>query len=258
VIPRYEAVGYGGERAPSGTRSHPGSLSLMAFILAENPGTKNLGIYNDRPVRGGRSKSEHAVSRALDVGYTHRSQIQPVLDWCIMHANELGIQAVHDYANTHRVHGDRLGLTWGHGRGWHWGKIGSAGAHWIHIELHIDSSRDSKLLERIGHTSHHTVADHAHDHAHDHAEFSNLPSPTLVEGSHGHEVVLLQQVLIDFNAADPKHYPAIGPADGKFGSKTAAGLRTLQRVMGTKDDAIYGKHTAEKLEGLTRYLEAQR
>lgn len=40
---------------------------VLVFLFAQH-GATNLGIYNRRPVRGGRSWSLHAVGRAIDIG----------------------------------------------------------------------------------------------------------------------------------------------------------------------------------------------
>lgn len=46
----------------------PGARALMAWYLATYPDGRNDGIYNCRPVRGGRTWSTHAEGRADDLG----------------------------------------------------------------------------------------------------------------------------------------------------------------------------------------------
>lgn len=49
----------------------PGALALKDWIVANYPDLKSLGIYVNRPVRGGRTLSTHAEGRAIDIG-THK------------------------------------------------------------------------------------------------------------------------------------------------------------------------------------------
>jgi hypothetical protein len=46
----------------------PGALRLRDWLAANYPGGRNVGIYNCRPVRGGRNLSLHGEGRAVDWG----------------------------------------------------------------------------------------------------------------------------------------------------------------------------------------------
>lgn len=64
----------------------------MVFLF----GMKNLGIYANRPVRGGTGLSVHATGRACDLGGTPK-QIREAINFLYAFRDELGIEAIHDY-----------------------------------------------------------------------------------------------------------------------------------------------------------------
>lgn len=109
--------------------------NLMVFLF----GMKNLGIYANRPVRGGSGLSVHATGRACDLGGTDK-QIVEAINFLTANANRLSIEEIHDYGN--RVIPGR------HGAGWRCDRnawkaydkptIGSPGAAWVHYELAPD------------------------------------------------------------------------------------------------------------------------
>lgn len=76
----------------------PGAKALMAWALAYygRNGLKNLGIYNDRTVRGGSTKSLHAEGRALDLGVTPHgaSWGTGLAELLRARSGELGVQCV--------------------------------------------------------------------------------------------------------------------------------------------------------------------
>lgn len=141
---QYDPPGARGERIPTTPSQRPGMVALADHLMATWGGS-NLGIFSDRSIRGGSSTSLHAVSRAFDWGYTDRAAALRGADWLIENHEALGCQAIHDYADHH----DGLGRTWGHGRGWHYGHIGSLGGHWLHVELVVETAADPNILDRI-------------------------------------------------------------------------------------------------------------
>ena len=108
---------------------------LMCFLFGMN----NLGIYANRPVRGGKTLSVHATGRACDLGGTDK-QIIEAITFLTDFADRLGIEEIHDYGN--RVIPGR------HGAGYRCDRnawkaydkptIGSPGAAWVHYEIAPD------------------------------------------------------------------------------------------------------------------------
>jgi hypothetical protein len=76
----------------------PGARALMAWFLGNfaHQGGTNLGIYNNRTVRGGSTKSLHAEGRAVDLGINpHGAQYGTLLAERLRAlSGELGIQCI--------------------------------------------------------------------------------------------------------------------------------------------------------------------
>jgi len=115
--------------------ARPGTIRFqdyMRFLFQ----MKNLGIYANRPVRGGSGLSVHATGRACDLG-GGPNQIIAAITFLERHADQLGIEEIHDYGN--RVQPGQ------HGAGWRCDRhawkiydkptIGSPGAQWVHYEI---------------------------------------------------------------------------------------------------------------------------
>ena len=100
---------------------------------------KNLGIYANRPIRGGSSLSVHATGRACDLG-GGPNQIIAAIQFLERHADQLGIEEIHDYGNRYKP--GQYGAGWRCDR--HAWKIydkptiGSPGAAWVHYEISPD------------------------------------------------------------------------------------------------------------------------
>ena len=128
---------YTGNSDPaSGAR--PGTVRFqdyMKFLFQ----MKNLGIYANRPVRGGSSLSVHATGRACDLGGGD-GQIIAAIAFLERHADALGIEEIHDYGNRYK--------PGQHGAGWRCDRnawrvydkltIDSPGAAWVHYEISPD------------------------------------------------------------------------------------------------------------------------
>ena len=128
---------YTGNSDPaSGAR--PGTVRFqdyMKFLFQ----MKNLGIYANRPVRGGSSLSVHATGRACDLGGGDK-QIIAAITFLEAHADQLGVEEIHDYGNRYK--------PGKHGAGWRCDRnawkiydkptIGSPGAAWVHYEISPD------------------------------------------------------------------------------------------------------------------------
>lgn len=116
-------------KARAGTKKFQ---DYMVFLF----GMKNLGIYANRPVRGGSGLSVHATWRACDLGGNDK-QIVDAINFLESNADKLMIEEIHDYGN--RVKPGK------HGAGWRCDRnawkvydkptIGSPGAGWVHYEI---------------------------------------------------------------------------------------------------------------------------
>jgi len=106
---------------------------------------RNLGIYANRPIRGGTAWSSHAFGAAVDLGYTDRGVLEYViLPFLINNSAELGIQRIHDY---------KLKRYWQAGKGMI-NKSPGAGSEWIHVETYVDAWHDDRMIEaRLSTTS---------------------------------------------------------------------------------------------------------
>lgn len=118
--------------------ARPGTIRFqdyMRFLFQ----MKNLGIYANRPVRGGSGLSVHATGRACDLG-GGPNQIVAAIQFLERHADQLGIEEIHDYGNRYK--------PGQHGAGWRCDRnawkiydkptIGSPGAAWVHYEISPD------------------------------------------------------------------------------------------------------------------------
>lgn len=249
----YDAPGTHGEHVPT-SKPGPGMNGLMHYLLATYSGSTSLGCYNDRSVRGGTSTSVHAVSRAFDWHYSDRSQATAVMDRFTSGspalAEQIGIQAIHDY---HVRDQNGLGHTWGHGRGWHYGKIGP-GDLWLHVELTVAAAASPDLMKPLGYSA------PSHEPTHDappapiaaaHAEHvagdptgHQRPDLTL-NAPDTDQVREMQRLLIAAGAM--RDTP--GNRDGIFGPATARVLKQFQAAHGLDADGRCGPQTWRALGG---------
>jgi hypothetical protein len=124
----------------------PGTIRFQQYLIYLFQ-MKNLGIYANRPVRGGSGLSVHATGRAADLG-GGPNQIKTVLAFLATHSETLLIEAIHDYGN-------RL-IPGKHGAGWRCDRqtwtaytkptIGSPGALWIHYEISPEMADNPDLV----------------------------------------------------------------------------------------------------------------
>lgn len=124
----------------SGAR--PGTKRFMDWMLFLNPGARNLGIYANRPVRGGQARSVHATGRALDIG-ADRQLLAKIISDIYTARNILQVEEIHDYIGAwiltegfgagYRCDRDAGGLLSGW-RVYTRNTIGRGGS-WTHVEL---------------------------------------------------------------------------------------------------------------------------
>ena len=116
-------------------KTRPGTKQfqdLMVFLF----GMKNLGIFANRPVRGGKGLSVHATGRACDLGGTPK-QCKEATAFLYDFRYDLGIEEIHDYVGNYMA-------TKGFGAGYRCDRdawrvydkntIGPGG-NWVHYEI---------------------------------------------------------------------------------------------------------------------------
>ena len=130
-----------------GTGAAPGVVALRDLILFLNAGKlTHLGTYAKRDARGKPGQpSVHATGRAVDIGYTNRADIEPLIDWLVDNADLLGVEMVADYWPK----------PWG--RAWRCDRAawkvydrktihGAPGGRWIHIEISPTLAQDAASM----------------------------------------------------------------------------------------------------------------
>ena len=125
----------------------PGTVALRDLILFLNEGKlTHLGTYAKRDARGKPGQpSVHSTGRAVDIGYTTRKDIEPVMKWLVDNADLLGVEMVADYWPK----------PWG--RAWRCDRAawkvydrrtihGAPGGRWIHLEISPTIAQDAAAM----------------------------------------------------------------------------------------------------------------
>lgn len=119
----------------------PGARALQAYLLTVFPGSSSLGIYNCRPVRGGRTLSFHAEGRAMDIKPTDDTQGFSLAEFAVEYAHLFGIQEVIDYRRRRRWDARRDS----------WDEYNSKGENHVHLTVTWASAkRDIQPRPNIG------------------------------------------------------------------------------------------------------------
>lgn len=138
---------YTGIRDAPARGARPGTKQFQALMVYLF-GMRSLGIYANRSVRGGSSLSVHATGRACDLGGSDDKIIRAI-NFLVDFADELHIEAVHDYGN--RVIPGKYGAAWRCNRNawkvYDRPTIGSPGAKWVHYEIAPDMADDPDLVD---------------------------------------------------------------------------------------------------------------
>lgn len=71
-----------------------GTECLRDLILRQFPGSKSMGVYVCRDVRGADNLSVHGEGRAVDIGPQNKSQGDDVADWAVKNARRYQIQRI--------------------------------------------------------------------------------------------------------------------------------------------------------------------
>ena len=115
-------------------------------------GTKSLGTYANRPMRGSKNLSVHATGFAVDMGYpatrAGRATAREAWDWLIEHSEALLICEIHDYSYLNPKQDPSDKTPWG--RGYRCSRsdkasgvkvftktdnAGTPGGAWLHVEV---------------------------------------------------------------------------------------------------------------------------
>lgn len=130
-------------------KASPNLLAIKDYMM-KRWGGKDIGIYGERPIRGGELPSSHSFGAAMDWRYDNRKEGQAAIRWLIKNSQELGVQAVHDYYGgtiwrSHREAPEAGGWKAQpddeYGMGQAWGK-------WLHIETTKSSWGDAKPIDQ--------------------------------------------------------------------------------------------------------------
>ena len=134
---RFAVVYEPAQRASRGPQ--PGALALMEWCLTHHPPATNLGIYNNRNVRGGKAMSLHAEGRALDVGFPY-TKGGTTEGWALarllrFHASDLGVQS--------QIYSRQIWTATKNGLGWR--RYNGSSAHYEHIHVELNRAAAANL-----------------------------------------------------------------------------------------------------------------
>lgn len=93
LFPKKNTTNYDSTGTKCTGAAEPGAIKLRELILQNWNGTKDMGIYNCRNVRGGNTLSLHAEGRAIDIGASF-STMQQLAQWAVDYSGWYGIQEV--------------------------------------------------------------------------------------------------------------------------------------------------------------------
>jgi hypothetical protein len=187
------------------SRASPAIRSLRDGLLGRYPGAVSLGDYGVRNSRGSDELSVHSFGSALDLSYRGltRTHGLDMMEFVIANSDELDVQAVHDYLGGRIWRSVRGAAGTG---GWRTQTpnprtgMGQSWGDWLHFEVHEPGWHDGRpMAVKLGTTR-----------------------PSAVIGSGGEHVKAAQAILVERAGQD------IGPIDGWWGPRTAAGWRNVQ------------------------------
>jgi hypothetical protein len=200
-------------------RASPALVSLRNGLIEAFPGVASLGIYGVRDQRGGSLRSAHSFGAALDLSYrgAGRAKADSIVEYVLWLSDELDVQAIHDYQRATIWRSVRGAPGTG---GWRPQTpsprtgMGQAWADWLHFEVTEQGWADGRPMR----------------------EKTTTTRPAVTIGSNGPHVAAAQAILAERASQD------VGPIDGWFGPRTAAGWRNVQAFCQwpTVDDDVIG------------------
>jgi hypothetical protein len=200
-----------------------GSRALMKYLLDTEPGSRNLGIYNCRAVRGGGARSLHSEGRALDLGMPMTNGKGSAAGMALVEAlrlvaDDLGIQCI--------IYNRRIWSAKSPG------KTGRAytgvNPHYDHLHIELTRSAGSglalaKIRAVLGGQS--------------------APKPAEPKPSTGKKLPVLSEGDRHELVPTLKRYLGITDPDTLFGGGLDAKVRNYQRSQGLEVDGVVGPKT---------------
>jgi hypothetical protein len=217
-----------------------GMLALLKYLTTRWGGS-NLGILAKpaREMRSGTMPSMHNWGMALDWAWKPgggRKAADEAIEFLVTHANDLSIQAVHDYQGTRYWKSyaawrpGTVSTTTGMGQDW---------ATFLHVERTWAAANDARAIEAtLAGSPNAAVAEAVAKDA------GTLPTTNLKAGDVGAAVAAVQDYLRQHGFADFKR------SDGQFGPRTDAAVRAAQTAFAAKGlytaaiDGIWGPKTS--------------
>ena len=145
---------YTGNSDPTST-PRPGTKRFQDYLCFFFQ-MRNLGIYANRPVRGGSGLSVHATWRAMDTGGTPE-QCKALIDFLYAFRDRLMLEELHDYRNVwipgkgfgagYRCDRDTGGLL----SGWkvYTKSTIGPGGNWVHSEIAPEMADDASKVDAV-------------------------------------------------------------------------------------------------------------
>ena len=248
--PAYDSPKKMTERGIATPTTTPVGMTQLRTHVLGNWGGASLGILA-RPPRSVRGPSDmpslHNWGMAFDWQWKKpgpgRRGTDELIAWCITHANDLGIQAVHDYEQC------RYWKSYGKRDGWNEATnsadtgFGQPWATWLHIERTWAAANDDRSIDTsLGASpSAPKVA----------PDTVPLPTTELKLGDRGAAVARMQDFLRMFGFA------VFTRSDGQFGARTQTAVKAAQTAFAAKGlytktiDGRWGSMTSQAAE---RYL----
>jgi hypothetical protein len=124
-------------------------LQVADLMQRRYKGTKNLGTYANRKMRGSDNLSVHATGYALDLSFTSQKQAEEIWNYllgtAVVDGKEiqlsayLGICEIHWYNKPKTTHGAAFRCSRGEGHKgvklWTSTDNGGSGGNWLHLEV---------------------------------------------------------------------------------------------------------------------------
>ena len=124
-------------------------LRVADLMQRRYKGTKNLGTYANRKMRGSDNLSVHATGYALDLSFTSQKQAEEIWNYLlgtavvdekeIQLSAYLGICEIHWYNKPKTTHGAAFRCSRGEGHKgvklWTSTDNGGSGGNWLHLEV---------------------------------------------------------------------------------------------------------------------------
>jgi len=256
-LPAYDSGTILQQRGIGYPAARPAGMTALREYVMDRWGGADLGCLSipPRPMRGGTSPSLHNWGMAWDWRWANpgpgRASANEVIEFCVEHAGDLGIQGVHDYEQCR---------YWKSYDGWNTATasassgFGESWAQWLHIERTWAAANDDRsipaVLGRSGGGGNAGGGGKAGDGGKTGGGGGKtdtatvIPQPVIRRGDEGANVARLQDFLRRFEFAD------FATSDGVYGPKTLKAVKSAQTSFTKRGwytrsiDGEYGPGTA--------------